>query len=35
MISHIIKVWTAVQELKRFLVVGSLEDINKKLAKLY
>ena len=35
MISHLAKAQVAIEELKRFLVVDSLEDINKKLDKLY
>jgi len=35
MISHVAKGLVAIEELRRFLVVDALDDINKKIDKLY
>ncbi|KAH1266754.1 Retrovirus-related Pol polyprotein from transposon RE2 [Glycine max] len=35
MIAHVSKVWAAVEELKRFLMGNSLEEVNRKLDKFY
>ena len=35
MIAHVGKAWAAVEEMKRFLVANSLEEVNRKLDKFY